>query len=65
MTPKEKAIDLVRRMTWSCRECDFDFNAKQNALVAVDEVVSFMSTMVNSKEAYNYWEQVSKEIEKL
>jgi hypothetical protein len=65
MTPKEKAEDLVRRMTWNCRECDFDFNAKQNAIVAVDEVVLFMSPLVNSKESYDYWEKVIEEIEKL
>ena len=33
MNPKEKAIELVDKFTFNCRECD---NAKQCALIAIE-----------------------------
>ena len=39
MTPKEKAKKLVESMVFSCRECDYEFNAKQCALILVSEII--------------------------
>jgi hypothetical protein len=36
MTPKQKAIKLIKSMTFSCRECD---NAKISALILVSELI--------------------------
>ena len=35
LTPKEKAKELVEQFTFRCEECDYDWNAKQCALIAV------------------------------
>ena len=62
MTPKEKAQELYRTYI------DYTvghFNCKQCALIAVDEIKEFMSPMVHSKQAYDYWDEVKQEIEKL
>lgn len=60
MTPKEKAEELVERMAYSCRECDYEFKAKQCALIAVDEILK-----TNPYKARNYWTEVKQEIEAL
>ena len=65
MTPKEKAKELVEQFTFRCEECNYDWNAKQCALIAVDELID------NYEEKYKYcltkiyWEEVKHEIEKL
>jgi hypothetical protein len=72
MTPKEKAIELFEKMAFSCRECDYESNAKQCALIAVDEIIK--STPQNPSKplilmphfmAFQYWEEVKQEIEAL
>ncbi len=65
MTPKEKAIELVNKLTlssnaqngsWMCEDL-----AKQCALIAVDEIYSN-----NTDESRNdYWIEVKQEIENL
>jgi len=75
MTPKEKAIDLVDKMT-----IDFDMCRGQNikcALIAVDEIIlSCLETtklyenndMINSDlscQPLGYWEEVKTEINNL
>ena len=60
MTPKEKAKELIKRFSYSCRECDNDWNAKQFAWIAVDEILNLLP-LANR----DYWEEVKKEIEKL
>lgn len=73
MTPKEKAIELVESMAFSCRECDYEYKAKQCALIAVDEVIEFMEADdFDSDTCYwanhskmQYWVEVKQEIEKL
>ena len=62
MNAKEKAKDLVEQFTFICQECDYDWNAKQSALIAVDEIIK-VST--NSQNSENYWRQVKQEIENL
>lgn len=39
MTPKEKALELIDKFTFRCEECNYDWNAKQCALIAVDEII--------------------------
>jgi hypothetical protein len=71
MTPKEKAIDF-RFSYWK----DVDLTpeqARQCALIAVDEIMEFMkmddeytetSSNANSKWVY-FWKQVKEELQKL
>ena len=60
MTPKEKAKKLVEQFTFKCYECDYDWNAKQWALIAVD----FARDNPLNKNGYNkYLDKVKKEIE--
>jgi len=62
MKPKEKAEELVDKMKL-CLFSDGYYDAKQCALIAVDEIlnVGFMDT----NDLYDYWQEVKQEIEKL
>jgi hypothetical protein len=40
-TAKEKAKELVENFTFNCRECD---NAKQCALIAVNQIIEALET---------------------
>jgi hypothetical protein len=65
MTAKEKAKELVEKFTFNCRECD---NAKQCALIAVDEILDDDMYGMDEElfeERINYWEEVKQEIELL
>jgi hypothetical protein len=53
MTPKEKAIELVESMAFSCRECDYENKAKQCALIAVDEMIAELAYIRNYDEEIN------------
>lgn len=67
MTPvKEKAKELVEKFTFKCKECDYDWNAKQCALIAVAETLEALelNTWQNQKQI-EYYLEVQKEIEKL
>ena len=66
MTPKEKAIDLVDKMYGVT-----DYQAKQSALIAVDEILNRVMIWweIPVKDPYfitqkNYWQEVKLEIEK-
>ena len=77
MTPKDKANELVNRMTrptpknedfylYDDYYCDFNQYGKQCALIAVDEI------LLHEKENHSildksteYWREVKKEIEAL
>jgi hypothetical protein len=69
MTPKEKALELVESMSFSCRECDYEAKAKQCALIAVDEILGdYKNYLMHENTEYKglmYWQEVKKEIEKL
>ena len=80
MTPQEKAKQLVDKFTFRCEECDYDWNAKQCALIAVDEIIEsrkddsrFDDTLFQITTHYitphpmylTYWLKVKEEIEKL
>jgi hypothetical protein len=64
MTPKEKAQYLFDIYTNYVGEYDVDKHAKQCALIAVDEVLSYSKAhgFIGLTE---YWEEVKQEIEKL
>jgi len=65
MTAKEKAVELVDKFTFNCRECD---NGKLSALIAVDEILHFMDVFdldIEIKHQHKWWQLVKQEIEKL
>ena len=67
MTPKEKAEGLKYKymsIRWDIGPDD----AKQCALIAVDEIIKQLTTIEkapNNKSAFQYWEEVKQEIELL
>jgi len=75
MTPKEKAKQLIDK--YLCVQdyykrdsgCSItQYEAKQCALIAVDEIVNcdnYFNTLADAKEFINYWYEVQQEIEKL
>ena len=68
MNPKEKAIELVEAMSFSCRECDYEAKAKQCALIAVDEMLNWFKAHSYSNKNYDafvFYNEVKQEIEKL
>jgi hypothetical protein len=69
MTPKEKAEELVESfMLWKFQKCELTKKqAKQCALIAVDEILEFAYnyTDYNEKSTKEYWEEVKQEIFKL
>ena len=68
MTPKEKALELVESMAFSCRECDYEAKAKQCALIAVDEMLNWFKAHSYSNKNYDafvFYNEVKKEIENL
>jgi hypothetical protein len=68
MTPKEKAIELVESMAFSCRECDYENKAKECALIAVNEMLSWFKAHSYSNKNYDafvFYNEVKQEIEKL
>jgi hypothetical protein len=77
MTPKEKAIELVKKFTEHTRIFDSQFgwhdnieSAKQCALLAVDEIIEATKQVVDRPDfngiVFNtYWQQVKSEIQAL
>ena len=75
MEPKEKAIELVKKFypfTYTAvhnRKTPFDeADAIQCALIAVDEIIKQLVPIErapNNKSAFQYWEEVKQEIEKI
>ena len=62
MTRKEKAQELIDAMAFSCRECDYKSNAKQCALIAVDEVINELASRGILS---GFWYEVHLELKKL
>jgi hypothetical protein len=60
MTPKEKAEDLIDKMTLEIGK----FNAKQCALIAVDELI-YETQFEVPNIRQRWWIEVKNEIEKL
>jgi hypothetical protein len=68
MTPKQKAEQLVEAMGFSCRECDYEAKAKQCALIAVDEMLTWFkahSFSTKNYDAFVFYNEVKQEIEAL
>ena len=57
-TPKEKAEELLDKMTMEIGK----FNAKQCAIIAVNEILS-INSVDKDVELSDYWEEVKQEIE--
>jgi hypothetical protein len=71
-TPKEKATELVKKfypiVQWKLGQEDCLIRAKKCALIAVDEIINYLTTSLDvqtSLIAVNYWQEVKQEIEKL
>ena len=67
MTPKEKAKDLVfsfenQNMMF---EADILEDAKQSALITVNEILEVLSQIFESYDKREYWDKVIEEIAKL
>jgi hypothetical protein len=71
MTPKQKAKEIVNKFYYyveSISESQQEENAKQCALIAVDEILNcdcYFKTLEDSKEFTKYWYEVQQEINKL
>lgn len=72
MTRQEKAQELFDKYYLVCQEfteeIQCSIQAKQCALIAVDEIVNcdnYFNTLAEAKEFINYWYEVQQEIEKL
>jgi hypothetical protein len=67
MTPKEKAEELVNKYWDDITDLFFE-EAKQCALIAVDEILKFTYSLKFGNalsDELEYWEEVKQEIEKL
>jgi hypothetical protein len=64
MTPKEKAQELINRMYYTQSSPTIWTQAKDCALIAVDEIRQLMNKMRSFENAV-YWKEVKQEIEKL
>lgn len=62
MTPKEKALDLIDKMTFETHS----YNAKHCAMVAVNEILED-KVEIDGMRVINdsYWMKVKQELEKL
>jgi hypothetical protein len=72
MTPKEKAKELFGKHYIVCQEyteeIQCSIQAKQCALIAVDEIISadwYIPTFEDYKKWTSYWKEVKQEIEKI
>lgn len=66
MTPKEKAAELIVNYQLKCKSLNYD-EAKQCALIAVDEIIAehMFDDSLHAAKRYMYWNQVKQEIELL
>ena len=65
MNEKEKAKELIDKMwIYSIPNANGSWNnAKQCALICVDEILNAVTTIADKK--YDYWQEVKKQIELL
>jgi len=64
MEAKSKAKELVDKMMEAQSYTQEIYDAKQCALIAVDEVLNNMN-IIREENNYNYWQQVKSEITNL
>lgn len=65
MTAKEKAKELVDKMLNQQSYSEELYDAKQCALIVVDEIFNNDNAFIQTKLQNKYWEEVKQEIEKL
>jgi ABC-type amino acid transport substrate-binding protein len=69
MTPKEKAEELVDKFYYIPNSQGIfmmqDYQAKECALIAVDEIILEMNSVMLPNPFKQYWQEVKQEIEKL
>lgn len=65
MTPKEKAEKLVQRFIYRTTSYVYIEDAKQCALIAVDEMIDYLVSNLITGTLMTYWEEVKQEIEAL
>jgi len=71
MSPKEKAIELVNKFLRTYKVSLFPpftmayAEAKQCALIAVDEIIQVIKPIMLTGEKLEYWKKVKEEINKL
>jgi hypothetical protein len=66
ISAKEKAKELVDNFTFMCKECDYDWNAKKCALIAVDEIMKSIGWHdMDESNKDTFWDDVKNEIQKL
>ena len=71
MIPKEKAEQLIKKITETLEDADmygwYNPACKNCALIAVDEIINLINTKTRDKtyELIPYWEEVKTEIESL
>ena len=64
MSPKEKAAELIVNYQLKCKSLNYD-EAKQCALIAVDEILLAITYADYYLSQVSFWEEVKEEIEKL
>ena len=64
-TPKEKAKELVEKFYETLPQWVNMQDAKQCAIIAVDEIISTLTPYMEDDDARNYYEQVKQEIQNL
>jgi len=66
-TPKEKAVELVGKYKEFTEDtfAERDYQAKQCALILVEEMLSVDPSIISDESYFPYWEEVKKEITKL
>ena len=66
MTPKEKAKELFDKYYIVCQEfteeIQCSIQAKQCALIAVNEIINVTTGLKGWIDGFQYWEEVKKEI---
>ena len=62
MTPKEKAKELVDKYDFDHNEFDY---SKEYALIAVDEIIESMDSVMLPNPFKQYWNKVKQEIQAL
>ena len=69
MTPKEKAKELVDKFYYIPNSQGIfmmqDYQAKECALIAVDEIILEMNSVMLPNPFKQYWQEVKQEIEKV
>lgn len=63
MTPRKKAQDLLYKF-WRSVDISQD-EAKQCAIIAVDEILNSDNDLIQTQPQYDYWQEVKQEIENL